>query len=221
MNLREELYRYQDLDYKDFHKKLIPNIDEDLLIGVRVPMLRQIARQALAENAENELYYYEEKMVYGMTLGLKNCYLDEHKQDIKKFVPLIDNWAVCDCCASSFKFTAKNLDGMYDFILSYVGKGEYETRFAVVMLMNYYLVDEYIDRVIDVLTSIKSDYYYVNMAVAWALSFAFIKYESKVMPIIQSRTLRREVQNKTIQKIKESTRVSKVVKQGLNVYKYK
>ena len=71
------------------------------------------------------------------------------------------------------------------------------------------------------MTSIKSDYYYVNMAVAWALSFAFIKYESKVMPIIQSRTLRREVQNKTIQKIKESTRVSKVVKQGLNVYKYK
>lgn len=219
MDLRQELFRNQDLTYKEFHKKLIPTVDDNLIIGVRIPVLRKLARQAYKENAYNPCEYYEEIMLKGFTLGLKKCSLQEHIDDLKSFVPLIDNWAVCDCCCSSFKFTGKNPDEMYDFIVSYIGQSEYETRFAVVMLMDYYLTDGYIENVLDILSNLESDYYYVNMAVAWALSVAFVKYTDFVFPIIQSKSLSKEVQNKTIQKIKDSLRVDKETKQNLNIYK--
>lgn len=219
MNLREELFSNQDLKYRAFHKKLVPNISEDSFIGVRVPVLRKMAVRANKENAENLCEYYEEKMIKGFVIGMKKCSLDEHLEDLRAFVPLIDNWAVCDCCCSSFKFTKKYKNEMFDFIVSYLNKGEYETRFAVIMLMDYYLDDEYIDRVLDIYSSINSDYYYVNMAAAWALSVAFPKYRDKVLKIIASETLTKDIQNKTIQKIRESNRVDKSDKDLLRKYK--
>lgn len=219
MNLREELFYNQDLKYREFHSRLVPNINPDKIIGVRVPVLRKIAKQAYKENADNCCEYYEEQVVKGLTIGMKKCSDEEHIADIRRFVPLIDNWATCDICSSSFKFVNKNQDEYFDFIVSYIGKGEYETRFGVVMLMDFYLEDKYIDTVLNILKSIKCEYYYVNMAVAWALSAAFIKYEDKVTDILKAKTLSKDVQNKTIQKIKDSFRVSKEVKSGLNRYK--
>ena len=219
LNLREELFDNQDLKYRDFHARLLPTVSKEIIIGVRVPVLRELAKQVFSENTCNECYYHEERMIYGFTLGMKECSVREHIEDIKSFVPMINNWAICDCCGSSFKFVKKDLDSYYDFILSYIGKGEYETRFAVIMLMNFYLVDEYIDRVLDILCSIESDRYYVNMGVAWALSVAFVKYEEKVFPLIKAKTLPTDIHNKTIQKIKDSLRVSKETKQLLNEYR--
>jgi 3-methyladenine DNA glycosylase AlkD len=219
MNLREELFKNQDLKYKSFQSKLIPNINSDKILGVRIPVLRKIAKQVYNESVENLCEYYEEQIVYGLTIGLKKCDTQQHINDIKSFVPLIDNWATCDICSSSFKFINKDKDNYYDFIISYIGKSEFETRFAVVMLMSYYLDDKYIDDVLDILKSINSDYYYVNMAVAWALSVAFVKYENKTFEIIKSKSLSKDVQNKTIQKIKDSLRVDKETKLLLNNYK--
>lgn len=219
MNLRDELYKNQDLNYRDFHSHLLPTTPKEQLIGVRTPVLRKIARVAYNENADNPCEYYEEKIVKGFTIGMKKCSIDEHIDDMRSFVPLIDNWAVCDLCVSSFKFVKKDLDAYYDFILSYNDGAEYHTRFAVVMLMGYYLTDDYIDDVLDILQSINSDYYYVNMAVAWALATAFVKYEDRVMPILSSKILSKDVQNKTIQKIKDSYRVPKETKQLINLYK--
>lgn len=218
MNLRQELFNNQDTDYREFHARLIPTTDKDRIIGVRVPVLRNIAKNIDA-NVTNELYYHEEKMVYGFYIGYKKCTLQEHIEDMRSFVPLIDNWAVCDSCCSSFKFTKKHLDELYDFYISYIGKEEYGTRFAVVMLMSYYLVDDYIDRVLDVLLSIDDDRYYVMMAIAWALSVAFVKYEAKVVPILESKTLPKELHNTTIQKIKDSYRVDKETKNYLSTLK--
>lgn len=221
MDLRKELLANQDLDYKAFHQKLVPNIDSDKIIGIRVPVIRKIAKKAFAENADNQLEYYEEKMIYGLTLGMKKCSIDEHIEDIKQFVKYIDNWGVCDTCSSSFKFVKNDLAAYYPLLKSFINKDEYSTRFAVVMLMDYYLVDEYFDDVIKTLVNIDSNYYYVNMAVAWALSFAFIKYQDKTLPIIQSMSLSKDVQNKTIQKIKDSYRIDNATKQMLNNYKIK
>lgn len=219
MNLREELFKAQDLKYKEFHKKLVPTVNEDKLIGVRLPDIRKIAKAAYKENAENLLEYYEEIMVYGLTLSMKKCSAEEHIKDLEKFVPLIDNWAVCDTCVSSFKFTNKYKAEMYDFVKSQIGRGEYETRFAVVMLMCYYHDDEYIDEVLTILKNIKSDLYYINMAVAWALSVAFVKEREKTLKLLEEKSLSKDVQNKTIQKIKESLRVSKEDKSLVNCLK--
>jgi 3-methyladenine DNA glycosylase AlkD len=219
MNLREELYKNQDLKYKEFTSKLIPNIDNNKIIGVRIPTVRKIAKQAFKENANNLCELYEEQIVFGFTIAMKKCNVESHISDLKSFVKLIDNWSTCDLCASSFKFVNEQKEDYFDFIISYLNKSEFETRFAIVMLMNYYFDDEYIDRVIDVLKSITSDYYYVNMALAWALSSAFVKYEDKVTKLLKSKTLSKDVQNKTIQKIKESYKVSNDTKMKMNSFK--
>lgn len=219
MNLREELFNNRDLKYHDFHKKLVPNVDESKIIGVRVPIVRKIAKSAFQNNAENLCEYYEEKEVFGLTLSMKKCSVEEHKKDISDFVSLIDNWGICDTCTASMKFIAKDKTQYFDFLSSYIGAGEYPTRFAIVALMDYYLDDEYIDRVLDLYKTISSDKYYVNMALAWAYSMAFIKYEEKVFDLIKSKTLSPWVQNKTIQKIRESYRVDKETKEKLKEYK--
>lgn len=85
--------------------------------------------------------------------------------------------------------------------------------------MNFYLDDEYIDLVLDLYKTILSEKYYVNMALAWAYSTAFVKYEEKVTGLIKSKTLSPWVQNKTIQKIRESYRVDNKTKDKLKKYK--
>lgn len=209
MELRNELFKEQDLRYREFHSKLVPNIDKKKIIGVRLPLLRKIAKQAFRENADNMLEYYEEITVYGLTLSMKKCSAREHIEDLKSFIPLIDNWAVCDTCVSSFKFTNKYKEEIYPFVLSYINKSEYETRFAVVMLMCYYLDGEHIDEVLEILKGIKREEYYVNMAVAWAVATAFVKCREKTLALLFEKSLSPEVQNKSIQKIRDSFRVSK------------
>ncbi len=219
MDLREELFKNRDLKYKDFHKKLVPNIDEGKIIGVRVPTVRKIAKAAFAANAQNQCEYYEEIEAFGFCAAMKKCGVVEHKKDIKKFVSMIDNWGTCDTCTAAMKFIGKSKGEYFDFICSFIGKGEYPTRFAIVAMMDYYLDDEYIDRVLQIYSETESDKYYINMALAWAFSTAFIKYGSKVTAILKSRTLNADVQNKTIQKIRDSYRVSKEAKELIKEYK--
>jgi len=212
MNVREELFKNRDLSYRDFHSKLVPNINRDLIIGVRVPVMRKLARQAVKENAEFKIEYYEEKQIAGLMIGYKKCPLEQRLEEIKEFIPYIDCWGICDTFCSNLKFAEKNREAVWDFIQSYLGGSEYEIRFAVVMMMDYFIVDAYIDDVIFILTNIKSDKYYVNMAVAWALSVAFVKYQDKVIPFLENKLLSKTVNNMTIQKISDSFRVDKQIK---------
>lgn len=215
MNLRQELFANQDIKYKEFHAKLTPNIEKDRIIGVRTPVLRKIAKQYAKEGGENKLYYDEEIMVEGMKIGYQKNTIDGYLTQLKAFIPLIDNWAVCDSCCSGYKFAAKYQKEVWDFINEYTDKGEYEIRFAVVMMMVYFINDEYIDDVISALTSIKSDYYYVNMAIAWAVSIIYIKMRTKGIEIIDGKMLPTWVHNKAIQKICESYRIDKSEKEIL------
>lgn len=179
MNLREELFNNRDLKYRDFHKKLVPNVDESKIIGVRVPIVRKIAKSAFQNNAENLCEYYEEKEVFGLTISMKKCSAEEHKKDISEFVSLIDNWGICDICTASLKFIAKDKAQYFDFLSSFVGAGEYPTRFAIVALMDFYLDDEYIDRVLDLYKTILSEKYYVNMALAWLTALLLLNMRKK------------------------------------------
>ena len=198
MKIREELFKEKDLNYKSFHKKLVPDLDEDKIIGVRVPVLRKIAKQAEKEGTViQNPYYYEE------------------------FVGLIDNWAVCDGCCSNLKFTEKNREIMLDFISHYINKSQFETRFAVVMLMSYYLCDEYIDKALELMLTVNFGEYYSDMAVAWALASAMVNYPEKVLAIIEGNNLPVWVHNKTIQKCRESYRITKEMKSYLNTLKRK
>lgn len=221
MNLRQELFNNQDLEYKAFHSKLVPNLEPDNIIGVRIPVLRKIAKSIAKDKSDFPAEYYEEKMIKGFIIGYKKCELEERLRLLDDFVPTIDNWAVCDCVCSTLKFTANNREAVWDFLMQYVDGTEYEVRFLVVMLMDYFIIDEYIDRVNELLLSIDREEYYINMAVAWALSAEIVKYESAVIDIFEKRLLPVWVHNKAIQKSCESFRVSKETKSYLKTLKIK
>lgn len=210
MQLRGELFSNQDLEYRNFHKRLVPDIDENKIIGVRLPIIRKIAKECAKNNTHFEPYYYEEYMIKGLMIGYKKLSCDEYIAELKAFVPLIDNWAVCDSCCSSYKFVNKYKTEMFDYITNYLKSNkEFELRFAIVMLMDYYLTDDYISKSVEIIKSIKSDYYYVNMAIAWALSNAYIKDKDIVLTILEGGELSPWIHNKTISKICDSYRVSK------------
>ena len=152
-------------------------------------------------------------MVYGLVIGYMKEDFETRLKYLDRFVPTIDNWAVCDCCCSTYKFTNKNLKEMFEYIQKYiVSKNEFEVRFACIILMDYYLVDEYIDTVFEIFNGIKLEKYYVQMGIAWAISEAFIKYEEKTRKFLKNNSLDKFTYNKALQKIIESNRVSKDVK---------
>lgn len=212
MDVRKELLMLADTQYRDFHKKLIPNVPEARILGVRIPQLRKLGKKLDKDDFAWD--YYEEVMLHGFYIGYKKLDFEARLTLLDEFIPRIDNWAVCDCAIASMKFIEKSRKAFLDYLQTYMrSQKEYELRFAVVVLMDYYLTDEYIDMSLAYLQGLQSDFYYVNMAVAWALSVAFVRYRDRVLPILESRLLSREVQNMTIGKIRDSLRVDKETKQ--------
>ena len=214
--IEQELFELADKKYKEFHSGLCPNTDN--IIGVRIPKLREMAKKISKQSPQEFLEkindrYYETIMLYGFVIGYMKAEIQEKIKYLDIFVPKIDNWAVCDCCSSTFKFTNQNLKEMWNYLQKYLNsKKEFELRFWVVMMMDYYLNDEYIDKVFKNINQIHHDGYYVKMGIAWLISVAFVKYESKTREFLQSSTLDDFTYNKSLQKIIESNRVEKEVK---------
>ena len=186
-------------------------------------MAKEIAKQRPQEFlSEIDDRYYETVMLYGMVIGYLKSSLEEKQKYLDVFVPKIDNWAVCDYCTSTYKFTNKYLEEMWKYLQKYINSDrEFEVRFAIVMLMNYYLNDDYIDSVLKILNGIKHDGYYVKMAIAWAISVAFVKYEEKTRNLLANNILDDFTYNKSLQKIIESNRVGKKVKNEIREMKRK
>ncbi len=218
MDVRKELFKRQDLKYRDFHLKLVPGYDADKIIGVRLPELRKLAK-ALPDDCFS-WDYYEEIMLHGLYIGYAKLDFDARLALLNTFVPVIDNWAVCDSVCSTLKFIKNNKADFFEYLKKYMfSEKEFERRFAIVCLMDYYIDDDYINLVVDYLKGISSGQYYVNMAAAWALSVAFIKYEGKVMPLLENGNLTQEIHNMTISKICDSFRVDKETKAYLKTKK--
>lgn len=228
MNLQDvllELDHLRDEKYRKFNESLIPGA-EGTSYGVRLPQLRAIAKEIIQGNWQQFLAeaqgsdIYEIVMLRGLVIATAPCDYDTRLQMIADFVPAISNWAVCDCVTSSIKSAAKHLPETWAFLQPYLeSREEFPLRFAVVMLMDYFITDEYIDRVLDIYRSIHHEAYYVNMAIAWALSVCFVKFREKTLPLFQAQVLSPWVQNKAIQKCRESRRVSAEDKALLLQYK--
>lgn len=220
----KQLFELQDKKYKEFHSSLCPNVDN--IIGVRIPELRKLAKQIAKENPkefiENPVkkQYYEEIMLEGFVIGYMKATLEEKLHYLDNFIPEIDNWAVCDCTASTLKFIDKYKKEVWEYLQKYINsKKEFEKRFAIIILMDYYLTDEYIDKVLEIYNKIDSDQYYVQMGIAWAISVCFVKYREKTRKFLDNNNLSTFTHNKSIQKIIESTRVDKETKEELKKLK--
>lgn len=218
-SIRKELFKLKDEKYKEFHSSLCPGVDN--IIGVRVPVLRKYAKDLSKENWEENFQqiqndYYEEIMLQGIIIGIAIKDIEELKKYLKEFIPKIDNWAVCDVCCGGLKLTQKHMEEMWEFIQKYLkANKEFEIRFSIVMLLDYYINEEYIEKVLQICDTTKSEAYYVKMAIAWAISVCYIKFPDKTEKYLQNCNLDDFTYKKSIQKIKESYRVSKEQKQRL------
>lgn len=211
--IKEILIQNQDLKYRDFQKKLLETKYE--YIGVRIPKLRALSSSYISYIDDINMDTFEEVLLKGLMIGnLKE--IDKTISYIEKYVPYIDSWAICDTFVSSLKITLKNKEKMFNFIIKYKdSKKEYELRFLLVMLLNYYIEDKYIDKIFEVIEYIKIDDYYVKMAVAWLLSICYIKEKEATINYLKNSHLDDFTLRKTISKINDSYRVTKEEKEQL------
>jgi len=216
LSIREQLFELSDEEYQRFHSKLCP--DTDNIIGVRLPLLRNLAKEIAKGDWREYLKsaqgdYNEEIMLQGIVIGYAKSDISEMLKHIQHFIPKINNWAVCDSFCNGLKYTKKNMNTVWEFINPYLNsKKEFEIRFGIIMLIGYYINGEYIDRVLQLLDKVKHEGYYVKMAVAWAVSICYVKFPEKTMGYLKNNSLDNFTYNKALQKIIESLRVDKETK---------
>lgn len=221
--IRKQLKEKQDSFYKTFNARI--GITENV-IGVRMPELRKMAREISKKDYQNylnkDLKYHEEIMLQGLIIGTLKGDLNMIYKYIDQFVPRINNWAICDTFVWKLKIVQTNQAYFLPLVEKYLKSlKEYEIRFAVVLMLAYYLTDEYIDLVLEKTIQIHHNGYYVKMAIAWLMSIAYIDYPKKVTSILKKQQLDLFTHNKTIQKIQESRMVSSEKKEELKTLKRK
>ncbi|MBD5639041.1 DNA alkylation repair protein [Clostridium botulinum] len=214
--IRDQIFELADEKYQKFSSSLLPNTDN--ILGVRLPQLRKLAKAIAKEDwrefmANYDSKYFEEIMLQGLVLGYAKADIEEILQYVADFVPKIHNWSVCDSFCAGLKFTKNNMERVWNFIQPFLSSNkEFEVRFGVVMLLDFYINDKYIDEVIKSLDAIKHPGYYAKMAVAWTISICYIKFPKQTMEYLKNNTLDDFTYNKSLQKITESLRVDKETK---------
>ena len=214
--IRIELEKIAEENYRIFATKLIPNVDN--LLGVRLPRLRKIAKKIAQLDYEYYLamddpLYFEEVMLQGMIIGEIKLPWTERSRYVKQFISKINNWSVCDsfCCGLKFEVSEKEL--VWQFLQPYFASDKpYDIRFAVVMMLFYFVDDEYAQKAFTLFDQIKNDDYYVKMAVAWAISIYFRELPTLTMSYLQKNQLDDWIYNKALQKITESLKVDSSTK---------
>ena len=221
--VRRELFAMRDEKYRDFHKKLIPTVDDQRIIGVRTPALRKYAKELSAEAGREYLdlmphYYIEENNLHSFILCRMKDF-DEVMQRAEEFLPHIDNWATCDSFVPKvFKEHPKEVFAQIKRWLQ--SDRVYTVRWALVLLLNNFLDEEFRPEMLELVAALRSDEYYINMAIAWYFSFALIKQYDAALPYLLDRRLEPWVHNKTIQKAIESYQISPERKIYLRRLKY-
>lgn len=220
--LREELLNLKDPMCQEFNSKLIPNIPKDKVLGIKIPELRKLAKKYKDKKEyldDLPHKYNEENILHGLIIAEIKDY-NEFIEEMEKFLPYIDNWMVCDTISP--KVVKKHKDELLNKIKVWIkSKETYTIRFGLRMLMNYYLDSDYKKEYLNLPLKIKSNEYYVNMMIAWYYATALAKQYDDTIKIIENKKLDTWVHNKTIQKAKESFRVSKEQKEYLNQLKIK
>ena len=221
--IQKQLFELQDMAYRDFHSRLMPGIDKETIIGIRVPVLRKYAKSIagteLAEKFIKELphCYYEENNLHMMLItGIKDY--EKCLSEIERFLPYIDNWATCDFPAP--KCFENHKEDLLPVIKRWIASSEtYTIRYGIGMLMRLYLDADFDPEYVKLVAEVKSDEYYVNMMIAWYMATALAKQWDAVIPYIEEHRMSDWVHRKTIQKAVESYRITDEQKDYLKGYR--
>lgn len=221
--IQKHLFELQDMAYRDFHSRLMPDIDKETIIGIRVPVLRKYAKSIagteLSEKFIKELphHYYEENNLHMMLITRIKVY-DKCLSEVERFLPYIDNWATCDFPAP--KCFENHKEELLPVIKRWIASGEtYTIRYGIGMLMRLYLDADFDPEYVKLVAEVKSDEYYVNMMIAWYMATALAKQWDAVIPYIEEHRMSDWVHRKTIQKAVESYRITDEQKRYLKGYR--
>ena len=212
-----------DNDYRDFSIKLSPGVTA--MYGVRLPILKQIAKDVCKGDWKSTLMEakddsIEELMIQGYIIGFAKSDYNTLIKCVETFVKKIKVWSVCDTTVATFKFVRKEKEKTWDFLDFYIKDADvWNRRFAAVMMLSHFVDEEYIDRVLERLSTMSPTGYYAEMGIAWAIQGCYSKFPEKTKAILEKNILAKEVQNRAIQKICESLRTSKEEKEYLRTLK--
>ncbi len=219
MEILHQLFQMQDIGYRDFQSKLIPSIAKERIIGVRTPALRAFAKR-LRGSASAEAFlaalphfYYEENQLHAFLLEEIKDYTACIRA-LNTFLPYVDNWATCDMMSP--KVLGRYPTELRQEITSWLTSSHpYTVRFAIGMLMRWYLDGKFTPDDLQAIASVRSEEYYVNMMIAWYFATALAKQYDAVLPYFQKPHLPQWTHNKAIQKALESYRITPEQKQEL------
>ena len=224
--IRDDLMKLSDEGYKEFHAKLIPEIDKDRIIGVRTPELRKYANQFAKHESDVATFkkalphrYYDEMNLHGFLIE-KNKDFDTCIKELDDFLEYVDNWATCDC--TNPKVLGKCKDKLVSHIDNWIATGKtYYIRYAIKLLMTHYLDEDYSIDYMYKVAAVESEEYYVNMMIAWYFATALAKQYDDAVTFLQEKRLSVWIHNKTIQKAVESNRIDKDTKDYLRTLRIK
>ena len=221
--IQQRLFALQDAGYRDFHAALMPTVDKALVIGVRMPALRALAKELKGTELAADFMaalphkYYEENNLHAALIG--------HIRDfqpcltaLERFLPYVDNWATCDMMNP--RALAKDKAALLERIRLWLQSGHtYTVRFGMEMLMNHFLEEDFREEYLSLVASVQSEEYYIRMMQAWYFATALAKQYEAAVTYLEQRRLGAWVHNKTIQKARESFRVSQEQKEYLKSLK--
>ena len=212
MTVKDALFSYQDLKYRDFQSSLVPNIDKETIIGVRTPQMRQVAKEFYNTPEGNKFLsklphkYYEENLVHFFMIAMIKDF-DECVKEVERFLPYVDCWPVCD--QSSPKVFKKKHKELLPLIKKWIASEHvYTARFGIRMLMNEFMGDDFKEEYLEWVSGVKGEDYYIKMMVAWYFATALAKRYDETVPYIEQHKLEDWTHKKAIQKAIESYRVS-------------
>lgn len=222
-DLTDTLRSLAEEPYRAFHQRLVPEVNN--LLGVRLPLLQAISREIAKGDWASYLQAartdtYEETMLQGLVIGRIRADLDTVWPLVEEFVPKVDNWGVCDSFCAGLKIVGSHRAEVWPRLLPYLrSEQEFACRFGVVVLLDFFVVDDYIDRVLEELLRIRSEAYYIQMGVAWALSLCFVRYPQRTESALRQSPPPAAIYQKALQKIVESRRISAEERERVRVWK--
>lgn len=210
--IKEQLELQREPKFQKFTSSLLPGVEH--ILGVRIPSLRKIAKQLAQGDWKQYLTSasddsYEEIMLQGMTLGYAKGDLQEKEPFLRAFLPKINNWSVCDSTCSTIKLAKEQPAEFWNFLVEYLhSPREFEVRFVLVQMLDYYVTKDYLPRVLEAVSQVTLQVYYVQMAQAWAVSICYREFPELTLPFLKENSLDDFTHNKALQKITESLKVS-------------
>ena len=223
MKIQKELFSLQDKEYMKFLSKLTPNVSEDTIIGVRIPEIRKLAKKLVKNNEYEDFLkelphkYYDENLLHGAIISESKDF-EKCIKLLDNFLPFVDNWAVCDTISPKIfkKYKKELIEKIKEWSQS---DKTYTCRFGVEMLMTHFLDEDFKKEYLEMVADIHSEEYYVKMVVAWFFATALAKQWDYAVIYLEDNRLDVWVHNKTIQKARESLRISLEKKEYLKKLK--